>query len=57
MKTLLFTEWGPAIRFDGKTLHVEDINLQWETKWNLTRWEMVKLGARLIIAAICKREA
>lgn len=57
MRTLLFTNWGPMIRFDGKVIHVEDINPHIETKWNLTRWEMVKLGYRLIIAAIRKREA
>lgn len=56
MKTLLFTQDGPLLRFDGRLVHVEDINPHWETKWNLTRWEMVKLGARLIVAAIRKRE-
>lgn len=55
MKNLLSTEWGPCIRFDGTMLHVEDINPHWETKWNLTRWEMVKLGARLIISALRKK--
>lgn len=56
MKNLLFTAWGPHLRFDGRLVHVEDINPHWEAKWDLTRWEMLKLGASLIFAAIRKRK-
>lgn len=54
---ILFTNWGPTIGYDRGYLHVEDINPHWETKWKLSRWEMMMMGARLIIAAFRKREA
>lgn len=52
MRTILFTTWGPLVRYDGAILHVEDINPQIKTKWQLSRWEMFRLGARAIFASV-----
>lgn len=53
--TVLFTNWGPHVWHDGQLLHVEDINPPLETKWRLTRGEMLRMAWRLVVAAVRAR--
>lgn len=56
-RTLFWHPTGPLLKyvrgkFDEGTLHVEDLNPQIATKWQMSRGEMLKLGARCIWAAL-----
>ena len=54
-ETVLRTEWGPMIEYDGNTVYVEDINPHHVMRWRLSRWEVAKLGLRLLRAAVTAR--
>jgi hypothetical protein len=49
---LYFCESGPLITFADGVLRVEDLNPQVETKWRMTRWEMIKTGMRFLRAGL-----
>jgi hypothetical protein len=52
MKTLYFNETGPLIRYADGLLYVEDLNPQIETKWCMSRKEMLLCGWKFIRAAL-----
>jgi len=52
MKRILWTEWGPEIKYDGKILYVEDINPHRVMKWKLSRREVFKMGMALVFGSI-----
>jgi len=50
---LFWHKTGPLLYVkDRNTLHIEDLNPQQETRWVLTRWEMVRTGLRLARAGL-----
>lgn len=52
---ILFTDpTGPKLTYENGMLHVADLNPQIETRWRMTRWDMLKLGWRCIKAAASK---
>jgi hypothetical protein len=52
--TLYFDQTGPMIRYDGDMLYVSDLNPELETKWRMSRGELLKFAARCIRAALSK---
>jgi hypothetical protein len=50
--TLFWHPTGPMLRYREGLLHVSDLNPQIETQWTMTRWEMLRLGWRCIMAAL-----
>lgn len=55
--TLFSHTTGPLLKFtrgdfDGGTLHVEDLNPHIQTKWRMSRGEMLSLGLRCLLAAL-----
>lgn len=54
-KTILFTNWGPLVTYDGETVHVADINPEIETRWRLSRWEVFVFGFKAMFAAVFAR--
>lgn len=56
MKRILWTEWGPEIKYDGNVLYVEDINPHRVMKWRLSRKEVFKMGMALVLGAILHKE-
>ena len=49
---LFLDHTGPMITYSDGMLHVADLNPQIETKWRMSRWEMVKLGFACLNAAL-----
>lgn len=49
--TIFWHPTGALLRYQRGFLRIEDLNPQWETRWRLSRWEMVKVGLRFILAA------
>ena len=49
--TLLFRNWGPLVQYRAGTLHISDLNPEINTKWQMGRMEMLRLGWRCIVAA------
>jgi hypothetical protein len=49
--TIYWHQTGPAIRYDGSLLVIEDLNPELRTQWRMSRWEMVRTGWRFIWAA------
>lgn len=43
---------GPLVHYGDGVLHIEDLNPQVETRWRMSRWEMVKFGFKAIFAAV-----
>ena len=52
--TLFLHNAGPMLRYDNGMLEVEDLNPHVQTRWTMTRMEMLRLGLRCILAAIRK---
>lgn len=42
---------GPRLTYTEGVLYVSDLNPQVETRWRMSRWDMIKLGWRCIQAA------
>jgi hypothetical protein len=49
--TIYWDKTGPAIRYDGSLLVIEDLNPEMRTQWRMSRWEMLRTGWRFILAA------
>ena len=49
--TLLFRNWGPMMHYHNGLLKVSDLNPEIETQWRMSRWEMLALGWRCLVAA------
>ena len=50
--TLFWHETGPLMRYEKGVLHVEDLNPHIETRWAMSRGEMLRMGWRCIVAAL-----
>jgi hypothetical protein len=56
MSILFWHKTGPRLSYDVTGfLLIEDLNPQRESRWALTRWELHKLGWRMIWASIIGR--
>lgn len=49
---LFFDPSGPMMHYHSGLLTISDLNPQLETRWTMSRWEMVKLGFRCVLAAV-----
>lgn len=52
MMILFCDPTGPSLTYSDGVLHVSDLNPRIETRWRMTRWDMLKLGWRCIKAAL-----
>jgi len=52
MKTLYINNTGPLVQWDGRLLLVSDLNPEVETRWVMSRWEMLKFALRVAAAAL-----
>lgn len=50
--TLFWHPTGPKLTYREGVLHVSDLNPQVETRWTMSRAEMLALGWRCIRAAL-----
>ena len=50
--TLFWHPTGPLVRFDDGMLRIHDLNPEVETRWRMSRVEMMKLGFRCFWAAL-----
>lgn len=50
--TLLSYPEGPLIYYTSGTFGVEDLNPEARMRWRMSRWEMLALGWRCLVAAI-----
>lgn len=50
--TLFVHQTGPLVQFDGRLLHIEDLNPHVQTRWRMSRWEMVRFGLKTIWAGL-----
>lgn len=53
---LYMHETGPLLEYRKGMLHVEDLNPHVQTRWCMSRLEMLKTGLRFMLAAISRRE-
>ncbi len=52
----IFWHWtGPLLRYESGVLTIEDLNPEIKTRWRLTRWELIKIGVRCVLAALKSR--
>lgn len=52
-RKLLFMHWtGPLVEYEDGTLYIESLNPQVRTKWRMSRMEMLRFGARAMIAGL-----
>lgn len=52
MRTIFFSHTGPMIKYGSGLIHISDLNPEVSTRWRMSRWEMVKLGFKSIVAAL-----
>jgi hypothetical protein len=50
--TIFWHETGPLLQYSSGTLHIADLNPELHTKWQMSRWEMMRVGMRFILAAL-----
>lgn len=50
--TIFWKEWGPAVRWNGRALTIEDLNPEVKMTWVITRIELFTFGLRMIAAAL-----
>lgn len=53
-RTLFWDATGPLVAYGDGMLLVANLNPQVETKWRMTRGEMLRLGWRCIVAAVSR---
>ena len=49
--TLFFHNSGPLLRYKSGTLEISDLNPELHTRWAVSRWDMLRLGLRCIVAS------
>ena len=56
VRPLHFDPAGPVMRYEAasETLHLDDLNPEQHMRWKLTRGELLRLGARMILQAIAR---
>jgi hypothetical protein len=52
VKTIFSDATGPLVQYGGGTLYIADLNPEIETRWRMSRWEMVKFGFAALFAAL-----
>ena len=50
--TLFWHPAGPLVKYGDGLLYIEDLNPQIETRWRMSRLEMLRLGLRCLIVAV-----
>jgi hypothetical protein len=50
--TLFWHKTGPLLKYEGGSLHVEDLNPQIKTRWRMSRLEMFLLGCKCLWSSI-----
>ncbi len=50
--TIFWANWGPLLRYQQGFLDIEDLNPEIKTRWRMSRWEMIKVGFRFMVAAL-----
>lgn len=43
---------GPMMKYSGGQLHVSDLNPEIKTQWRISRWEMLLLAWRCLLAGL-----
>lgn len=54
-KTLFSDETGPLVQYDGQFLRIEDLNPHIETRWRMSRWELVRFAIKAFFVAVFAR--
>ena len=56
VRPLHFDPAGPVMRYEAasETLYIDDLNPEQHMRWKLTRGELLRLGARMILQAIAR---
>lgn len=54
--TLHFDPAGPMMRYEFGFLDIDDLNPEVQLRWQMSRWEMIRLGLRCIGSAL-RRDA
>ena len=49
---LFFHPSGPMMHYHAGLLTISDLNPEMETRWTMSRTEMLRLGLRCIVAAL-----
>jgi len=50
--TLFWHSTGPLMYYTDGTFGVEDLNPEAKMRWRMSRWDMMRLGWRCILAAL-----
>lgn len=50
--TLFFCNSGPLIKYNSDCLYIEDLNPEQKMRWRVTKWELIVMGFKFIIAGI-----
>jgi hypothetical protein len=50
--TLFWHPAGPLMKYAGGVLTIEDLNPAMQTRWRMSRMEMLQLGWRCFMAAL-----
>ena len=50
--TLFFDHAGPLLRYENGVLRISDLNPEMETRWRMTRSEMLRLSWRCLLASL-----
>jgi hypothetical protein len=49
---LFFCSSGPLLRYQDRTLHIDDLNPEAHMTWRMSTGELFRLGSRCMLAAI-----
>jgi hypothetical protein len=49
--TLFYDQTGPLVTYQNGVLYVSDFNPQLDTKWKMSRWELLRFGLKAIRAS------
>lgn len=50
--TLFWHQTGPLLRYENGLLEVEDLNPHIQTRWRMSRYEMLVTGLKFVLAAL-----
>ena len=50
--TIFWHPTGPMIIYRKETLLIDDLNPEAHLTWAISRWEMIKIGIRFILAGV-----
>lgn len=52
--TLYWHGTGPLVQYRSGMLYIENLNPEVRTRWTMTRWQMIRLAWRCIVAAVAR---